>query len=216
MGKNELDRNLPNGKVTLLVATWNMNGKTGPCNFGDLLLPDNVNFMPDLYAIGIQESPGQGNGQELRDLEIDLQATIGPSHVIIRSASLGALYLSIFLRRDLIWFISSPEYDVYNCRVKATNIVRTKGAVSISFSIFGTTFLFVNCHLPAHVKKNQERLDEYEKICQTLNLPRNLKPLKPCYLSNNVTSRFDCVFWFGDLNFRIQQNYLEVIQKLSK
>jgi type IV inositol 5-phosphatase, putative len=216
LGKDELYRNLPNGIFTLLIATWNMNGRSGPCNYGDLLLPEKINFMPDLYAIGIQEAPGQGNGQEVRQLEVCLQATIGPSHVLIHSVSLGALYLVIFLRRELIWYISLPESDVYNCRAKATNIVRTKGALSISFSMFGTTFLFINTHLSAHLEKNQDRFSEYDKICRSLNLPRNLKPLKPSYFSCNVTSRFDCVFWFGDLNFRIEQDYSEAMEKLSR
>lgn len=216
MGDKELGKVFPEGSVNILVVTWNMCGGLCPSNFENLVSPEKIDITPDIYAVGVQESPGVASSSELKELIISFQASIGPSHVLLRSASLGVLHLSIFVRRDLIWFVSIPEDDYYNLRPKATNIVKTKGAVCISFALFGTTFLFVNCHLSAHLDKNQDRLDDYDRICRSVNLPRNLKPLKPNYVSNDLTSRFDCVFWFGDLNFRIDQNYSEALKMLTR
>lgn len=55
----------------------------------------------DLYVVGTQESTGQR-----REWEVLLQQTLGPSHVLVHSVSLGVLYLVMFLRRDLIWYCS--------------------------------------------------------------------------------------------------------------
>jgi len=38
--------------------------------------------------------------------EVLLQQTLGPSFVLVHSASLGVIYLLLFLRRDLIWYCS--------------------------------------------------------------------------------------------------------------
>ena len=200
-----------------------MGNRPGPENWNEILLPSEgqgSEYLADIYAIGTQETPtttSNGGTNGIRDLTVNLQSTLGPSHVLLHSVSLGVLSLYIFIRRDLIWYVSLPEDDTYNSRSKATNMVKTKGALAISFTLFGTSLLFINCHLPAHPNRNQDRLDDYVKICRSLDLPRNLRPLKPSYQSvNDVTSRFDVVFWFGDLNFRIEQNYTEALKMLTK
>ena len=176
-----------------------MSSRASADDLNDLLLPESVSFVPDLYAIGIQEAPSS----DMSVMLVQMQATIGVSHVLLHSCTLGVLQLSLFLRRDLIWFCTTPEEAVFNSRPTATNLVKTKGALAISFAFFGTSFLFINSHLTAHQNKSKDRIEEYQRICNSLNLPKNLLPLNPKYESKDVTERFDCVFWFGDLNFRL-------------
>lgn len=208
LGHDELYRYFPNGKVNMFVCTWNQNRKRAPMNLADLLLPDQLVYMPDIYAIGIQEA-FSSQTDYLKGWEIELQTTLGPNHVLLHSSSLGVLHLSLFVRRDLIWFCSTPEESVYNSRSMPTNMIKTKGAVSIAFRFFGTSFMFINCHFPAHENKLKDRIDEYQRIINSIDLPKNLKLLKPRYLSNDSTARFDCVFFMGDLNFRLEQRTFE-------
>lgn len=204
LGHEELSRYFPNNRVSIFVCTWNQNRKRAPMNLGDLLLPDQLVYMADIYAIGIQEAY-TSQGDYLREWEIELQTTLGPNHVLLHSCSLGVLHLALFVRRDLIWFCSTPEESVYNSRSMPTNMIKTKGAVSIAFRFFGTSFMFTNCHFPAHENKLKDRIEEYQRIINSIDLPKNLKLLKPRYLSNDSTARFDCVFFMGDLNFRLEQ-----------
>lgn len=204
LGEEELYRYFPEGKVSIFVCTWNQNRKRAPINLNDLLLPDQLVYMPDIYAIGIQEA-FSSQSDYLKEWEIELQTTLGPSHVLLHSCSLGVLHLALFVRRDLIWFCSTPEESAYNSRSMPTNMIKTKGAVSIAFRFFGTSFMFTNCHFPAHENKLKDRVDEYQRIISSIDLPKNLKSLKPRYLSNDSTARFDCVFFMGDLNFRLEQ-----------
>ena len=44
-----------------------------------------------------------------REWEIRLQETLGPYYVMLYAASHGVLYLTVFVRRDLIWFCSGPS-----------------------------------------------------------------------------------------------------------
>lgn len=216
LGHEELYRYFPTSQVTVFVCTWNQNRKRAPSNLNDLLLPECMVYMPDIYAVGVQEAASSASDY-FREWETELQTTLGPSHVLLHSVSLGVLHLAIFVRRDLIWFCSVPEESTYNSRNPAANMIKTKGAVSICFRFFGTSFLFTNCHLPAHENKLKDRIDEYERIRNSIALPKNLKSLKPRYLSKDSTARFDCVFFMGDLNFRLEhRSFDETIALLEE
>lgn len=45
-----------------------------------------------------------------REWEIRLQETLGPYYVMLYAASHGVLYLTVFVRRDLIWFCSGQSF----------------------------------------------------------------------------------------------------------
>ena len=205
LGSEELERHLPGRKLRLFVGSWNMNGQTPPVYLADFLLPQNIEFVPDLLVIGSQECMG-----ETREWEARLQDTLGPSHVLYHSHSLGTLHLAVFLRRELVWFCSVPEVDSFSTRPGAN--FKTKGAVAIAFILFGTSFLFVNSHLTAHQDNVQDRVKDLTKINAMLNLPRSL-PIRRRH--RNIADNFDVAFWCGDLNFRIEQTREVVIRDIQ-
>ncbi|KAK9718065.1 Endonuclease-reverse transcriptase [Popillia japonica] len=206
LGPIELDRNLPNRQIHIFVGSWNMNGQSPPRELNDFVLPIGMEHVPDILAFGTQESCS-----ERFEWEVCLQETLGPSHVLFHSVSLGTLHLAIFLRRDLIWYCSVPEES--SISVRPGTAFRTKGAVACAFMVFGTSFLFVNTHLTAHQEKVKERVSDVKKIVQSLDLPKNL-PTKN--KAKDVTQNFDYVFWAGDLNFRLATPRAKVLEWLSK
>uniref|UniRef100_A0A1I8Q307 phosphoinositide 5-phosphatase n=1 Tax=Stomoxys calcitrans TaxID=35570 RepID=A0A1I8Q307_STOCA len=204
-GPSELNRVLPNKEVTIFVGTWNMNGQSPPKEMNDFVLPPNVEHVPDIVAIGTQES-----SPDRFEWEVTIQETLGPSHVLFHSTTLGTLHLAVYMRRDLIWYCSAPE-DA-NMSVRTGSAFRTKGAVAISFCLFGTSMLFVTSHLTAHQQKVKERVSDVKRIIHALDLPKNLN-LR--HKNKDVTQNFDNVFWCGDLNFRLgepREKLLEWIQ----
>ncbi|XP_044052235.1 phosphatidylinositol polyphosphate 5-phosphatase type IV isoform X2 [Siniperca chuatsi] len=109
LGAEELDRYFPNRRVGIYIATWNMQGEKGlPANLDDLLLPTDSEFAQDFYIIGVQEGC-----PDRREWETRLQETLGPYYVMLYAASHGVLYLTVFVRRDLIWFCSAGDAKVY-------------------------------------------------------------------------------------------------------
>lgn len=139
--------------------------------------------------------------------------------------------MAVFLRRDLIWYVSLPEESSLSVRPGAA--FKTKGAVATAFMIFGTSFLFVTAHLTAHQEKVKERVSDVKKIVNCLDLPKNL-PIKNKSKGKNkqttqkksenprllhyfldVTQNFDYVFWAGDLNFRLATPRAKVLEWLS-
>lgn len=168
----------------------------------DFVLPSAIDHIPDLVAIGTQESCS-----ERFEWEVSLQETLGPTHILLHSAGLGTLHLAVFIRRDLIWFCSVPEDD--SLSVRPGTAFRTKGAVAISFCLFGTTMLFVTSHLTAHQQKVKERVSDVKRIIHSLDLPRNLNIKNK---NRDVTQNFDCVYWSGDLNFRLGEPREKVLK----
>ncbi|XP_001653179.2 72 kDa inositol polyphosphate 5-phosphatase [Aedes aegypti] len=195
LGPSELDKVLPTREITIFVGTWNMNGQSPPKQLNDFVLPTSLEHVPDIIVFGTQESYS-----ERFEWEVTLQETLGPSHILLHSTSLGTLHLAAFIRRDLIWYCSEPE-DA-NLSVRPGTAFRTKGAIAISFSLFGTSFLFVTSHLTAHQQKVKERVSDVKKIIHSLDLPRNLTVK---HRNKDVTQNFDSVFWCGDLNFRLSE-----------
>ncbi|XP_034104006.1 inositol polyphosphate 5-phosphatase E [Drosophila albomicans] len=206
LGPSELSRVLPQKEVTIFVGTWNMNGHSPPKQMNDFVLPPNVEHVPDLVVVGTQES-----SPDRFEWEVTLQETLGPSHVLFHSTTLGTLHLAVYMRRDLIWYCSAPE-DA-SMSVRTGSAFRTKGAVAISFCLFGTSMLFVTSHLTAHQQKVKERVSDVKRIINALDLPKNLPNLR--HKNKDVTQNFDNVFWCGDLNFRLgepREKLLEWIQ----
>ena len=56
LSNEELDRHFVDRKARVLIATWNMGGvKKLPSNLSELVLPEAIQTMPDIYVIGVQE-----------------------------------------------------------------------------------------------------------------------------------------------------------------
>ncbi|XP_069120497.1 phosphatidylinositol polyphosphate 5-phosphatase type IV-like isoform X2 [Argopecten irradians] len=204
LGPSELDRYLQDRRVKVWIGSWNMGEiKEFKASLQDFLLPEASDFVQDLYAIGTQE-----NNMNKKEWEVIIQTTLGPSHVLFYSATHGSLHLAIFIRRDLIWFCSEPEEDQVTTR--AVTMVKTKGAVAVSFTFFGTSFLFINSHFASNRSthsdsgKLKERINDFQKINTSLKLPKTASGSQS-NLQGPATTKFDSVFWFGDLNFRLEK-----------
>ncbi|XP_072288670.1 phosphatidylinositol polyphosphate 5-phosphatase type IV [Eucyclogobius newberryi] len=211
LGAEELDRYFPERTLGIYVATWNMQGEKGlPGNLDDLLLPTDSDFAQDFYVIGVQEGC-----PDRREWETRLQETLGPYYVMLYAASHGVLYLTVFIRRDLIWFCSEVEHATVTTRIISQ--IKTKGAVGVGFTFFGTSFLFITSHFTSGDSKVYERILDYNKIIEALALPKGLPDTNP-YRStpSDVTTRFDQVFWFGDFNFRLSKNRVEVENLINR
>ncbi|KAM8796554.1 INP5E phosphatase, partial [Eudromia elegans] len=201
LGAEELSRYFPDRNIGVFVATWNMQGqKELPVNLDDFLLPTDPDYAQDMYIIGVQEGC-----PDRREWEIRLQETLGPHYVMLCSAAHGVLYMSVFIRRDLIWFCSEVEYATVTTRIVSQ--IKTKGALGICFTFFGTSFLFITSHFTSGDSKVNERKMDYSKTIQALALPKNVPDTNPYRSSSSdVTTRFDEVFWFGDFNFRLNKD----------
>lgn len=89
-------------------------------------------------------------------------------------------------------------------------MVGNKGAVGISFTFGATIFAFINCHLAARAERKAKRTEMYHVISKMLNLGKKHK-----FGSFDLPYRFHHLFWIGDLNYRLDCKYQDVLEKIK-
>lgn len=222
------------------ILTWNMSSKA-PVNYNTAIqemlqlkswqCADDNESLPELYVIGLQETPSSET--IIDNLKVGIQAVLGPNYALLKWASVGMLHAAIWIRRELLWSCTTVEMVPVHTRPSAANQIRTKGAIALSFSLFGTLFLFINTHLSAHETNLRTRINQLDKVQQALHLKMDStqcdgKQLEEKLLNNqiekikttnsanagggndgqtgtNETSKHcEYIFWFGDLNFRLE------------
>ena len=84
-----------------------------------------------------------------------------------------------------------------------------KGGSAISLKFGDTSFLFVGAHLTAHLKNVEQRNQDYHRICNAILSTDGQQDM------GTVCDHFDRVFFFGDLNYRINGNR-RIVEDLVK
>ena len=180
-----------------------------------LLRLNDATPLSSVYVIGLQETPKSDLIQ--CQMKMGIQAMLGPNFVLLKWEALGVLHCSIWLRRELLWCCTSVRTYPVNSRPVAANRIRTKGALALAVDIFGTAFLFINTHLSAHTANLKTRMNQMDKIQQALGV--HWERSKPIPTDDIPTFRTpgqsDYIFWFGDLNFRLERPLEQVMQSVQ-
>ncbi|NXG68838.1 SYNJ2 protein, partial [Baryphthengus martii] len=217
-------------RVRVATGTWNVNGGKqfrsnilGTSELTDWLLDspklsgvpefqDDDNCPPDIFAVGFEEMVELNAGNIVNASTTNrkmwgeqLQKAISRTHRYIQltSAQLVGVCLFIFVRPYHVPFIRDVAIDTVKTGMggKAGN----KGAVSIRFQFYSTSFCFICSHLTAGQTQVKERNEDYKEITQKLSFP----------MGRSVFSH-DYVFWCGDFNYRIDLTYEEVFYFLKR
>uniref|UniRef100_A0A8B9J3R4 Synaptojanin-2 n=1 Tax=Amazona collaria TaxID=241587 RepID=A0A8B9J3R4_9PSIT len=216
-------------RVRVATGTWNVNGGKqfrsnilGTSELTDWLLDSpklsgvsefqDDNFPPDIFAVGFEEMVELNAGNIVNASTTNrkmwgeqLQKAISRTHRYIQltSAQLVGVCLFIFVRPYHVPFIRDVAIDTVKTGMggKAGN----KGAVSIRFQFYSTSFCFICSHLTAGQTQVKERNEDYKEITQKLSFP----------MGQSMFSH-DYVFWCGDFNYRIDLTYEEVFYFLKR
>lgn len=188
------------------VVTWNVGSR----------FPDNISLrqllglhddasgdaspdLPDIYAIGLQEVNAQPQQQVLGLFKEDPWTHKAKKllrfydYVVVKTEQMQGLLLTMFVRRQHVEHLKDMEAEF--TRTGFGGIWGNKGAVSIRFSLYGCALSFVVAHLAAHDHQLDERIEDYKQILE--NHHYHVKRYREIY-------DHDYVFWFGDLNFRLE------------
>ncbi|XP_047191479.1 inositol polyphosphate 5-phosphatase Ka isoform X3 [Scophthalmus maximus] len=190
----------------LHMVTWNV-ATADPPDDVTSLLHLNSPKSPDLYVIGLQEVYS-GPLRFMSDVVFDdpwshrLMSTLAPRNYIkVSSIRMQGLLLLFFSKLQHLPFIR--DIQATYTRTGIFGYWGNKGGVSIRLSFYGHTLCFLNCHLAAHMKYATERVDEFEHIMNTQTFE--------CKTAPRVVDH-SLVFWFGDLNFRIQDHGMHFVR----
>ncbi|XP_030382320.1 inositol polyphosphate 5-phosphatase K [Scaptodrosophila lebanonensis] len=191
------------------VVTWNVGSR----------FPDNISLrqllglhddsdvntkedqLPDIYAFGLQEVNAQPQHQVLGLFKEDPWTHKAKellrlyNYVVAKTEQMQGLLLTIFVRRPHVAHLREVEAEF--TRTGFGGIWGNKGAVSIRFTLYGCGLAFVVAHLAAHDHQLDERIEDYKQILE--NHHYHVKRYREIF-------DHDYVFWFGDLNFRLEGN----------
>ncbi|XP_032363014.1 inositol polyphosphate 5-phosphatase K isoform X3 [Etheostoma spectabile] len=190
----------------LHMVTWNV-ATADPPDDMTLLLHLNSPKRPDLYVIGLQEVYS-GPLRFVSDTIFDdpwsnqLMATLAPrKYIKVSSIRMQGLLLLFFSKLKHVPFIR--DIQATYTRTGIYGYWGNKGGVSVRLSFYGHMLCFLNCHLAAHMKYATERVDEFEYIMDTQTFD--------CKKASRIVDH-RLVFWFGDLNFRIQDHGMHFLR----
>ncbi|XP_060928917.1 inositol polyphosphate 5-phosphatase Ka isoform X1 [Limanda limanda] len=194
------------GRFRLHMVTWNV-ATADPPDDVTLLLHLNSPKSPDLYVIGLQEVYS-GPLRFVSDAVFNdpwshlFMSILAPrNYVKVSSIRMQGLLLLFFSKLQHVPFISDIQATF--TRTGIFGYWGNKGGVSIRLSFYGHMLCFLNCHLAAHMKYATERVDEFEYIMDTQTFA--------CKKTPRIADH-NLVFWFGDLNFRIQDHGMHFVR----
>ncbi|CAI5477055.1 unnamed protein product [Closterium sp. Yama58-4] len=150
---------------------------------------------------------GGGDGREERG---DVRASEGG----VEGKMVG-VYLMVWARKGLRRHIHSVKASTVGCGLMG--ILGNKGSVAISMSVHETQFTFICAHLNA----GEERADaarrtfDFLEILRRTAFPRELPDPWTARLAETITEH-DRVFFFGDLNYRLELPDQEARALLAK
>ncbi|XP_048374631.1 inositol polyphosphate 5-phosphatase K isoform X2 [Sphaerodactylus townsendi] len=208
-------------RLRLHLITWNVGTASPPPDVTSLLQLSLQGLAVDIYVVGLQEVNSK-IVNFLSDMAFDdpwsifFERILSPlSYIKVSSIRMQGLLLLIFAKHAHIPFIR--EIQSQFTRTGLYRYWGNKGAVSTRMSLYGHMVCFVNCHLPAHMENAEQRLDDFEHILEMQQfegetVPGVLDHDFPPVLSISSQSR-SILFWFGDLNFRIEDYGLHFIRE---
>ncbi|KAM4742786.1 inositol polyphosphate 5-phosphatase K-like isoform 3-T3 [Anableps anableps] len=193
-------------RFRLHMVTWNVATADPPDDVASLLHLNSPK-TPDLYVIGLQEVYS-GPVRFVSDMIFDdpwsqlFISSLAPlNYVKVSSMRMQGLLLLFFSKLEHVPFIR--DIQATYTRTGIFGYWGNKGGVSVRLSFYGHMLCFLNCHLAAHMKYANERVDEFEHIMDTQTFDCKKAP-------RIVDHRL--VFWFGDLNFRIQDHGMHFVR----
>ncbi|KAF5292863.1 hypothetical protein FQR65_LT11115 [Abscondita terminalis] len=162
----------------------------------------NEKNLPDFFVISLQEVKSKPTNM-LMDAFFDdpwTNAIRGilqtRDYIKLKSIRLQGLVLSIYALRKHLFNIRDIESEY--TRTGLSGMWGNKGAVSVRLTTYGCSICFINAHLTAHDEGLEDRIDDYNTIIkdQEFHVPEH-------------TEIFfhDYVFWMGDLNFRLLEEF---------
>ena len=185
----------PVQSLKIFVGSWNFGNNPPPKN----LEPWIPRGRFDLYAIGMQESPGE-------NIKL-ITNYMGDEYVSIKDEVMGVIRLIVLIRKSMVQYVQSVEsFHVASGILGGMGI--NKGGVGVALRYRNTPIAFIASHLAARAtaKRNRRRNKDVCTIVKNMDFG----------LSNVDFLHQYSVFWMGDLNYRITLPWEETVQLIKE
>uniref|UniRef100_A0A667XGD1 Phosphatidylinositol 4,5-bisphosphate 5-phosphatase A n=1 Tax=Myripristis murdjan TaxID=586833 RepID=A0A667XGD1_9TELE len=189
------------------IVTWNVGSAVPPDDITSLFGPSVSDGSVDMFVIGLQEVNCMINKllkdalftDQWSELCMDTLSPFG--YVLVASQRMQGVFLLVFAKFCHLPFLRGVQTE--STRTGLGGYWGNKGGVSARMTVFGHPVCFLNCHLPAHMRNLEQRMEDFESILQQQQFEGGT--------ATGVLDH-DVVFWFGDLNFRIEDYDIHVVK----
>ncbi|TFK01873.1 small nuclear ribonucleoprotein F-like [Platysternon megacephalum] len=202
--------------ISVFIGTWNMGHVPPPKSItswftskglGKTLDEMTVTIPHDIYVFGTQEN-SMGDKEWVDFLRGVLKEFTEIEYRPIAMQALWNIKIAVLVKPEHENRIS--HVSTSSVKTGIANTLGNKGAVGVSFMFNGTSFGFVNCHLTSGNEKTARRNQNYLDILRLLSLGD--KQLS----SFDISLRFTHLFWFGDLNYRLDMDIQEILNYINR
>lgn len=148
---------------------------------------------------------------ELSEVQNEELEESRPEYVRIVSKQMVGIYISVWVRRRLRRHINNLKVSLVG--VGLMGYMGNKGSVSVSMSLYQTRMCFVCSHLTSGQKDGDEqrRNSDVFEILRRTRFSSSFEIDQPQTIPSH-----DQIFWFGDLNYRINMPDTEVRKLVAK
>ncbi|XP_034752559.1 phosphatidylinositol 4,5-bisphosphate 5-phosphatase A isoform X2 [Etheostoma cragini] len=196
-----------NNDFRVYIVTWNVGSAVPPDDIISLFGPNVSDGSVDMFIIGLQEVNSMIN-KRLKDVlfsdqwsELCMDTLCPFGYVLVASQRMQGVLLLVFSKFCHLPFLRGVQTE--STRTGLGGYWGNKGGVSARMTVFGHPVCFLNCHLPAHMRNLEQRMEDFESILQQQQFEGGT--------ATGVLDH-DVVFWFGDLNFRIEDYDIHVVK----
>uniref|UniRef100_A0AAY5F3P0 phosphatidylinositol-3,4,5-trisphosphate 5-phosphatase n=1 Tax=Electrophorus electricus TaxID=8005 RepID=A0AAY5F3P0_ELEEL len=202
--------------ISVFIGTWNMGSVPSPKAIGSWLLSRGlgktldemtVTIPHDIYVFGTQEN-SVCDKEWVENLRAALRDYTELDYKPVAVQTLWNIKIVVLVKPEHENRIS--HVGMSSVKTGIANTLGNKGAVGVSFMFNGTSFGFVNCHLTSGNEKIHRRNQNYLDILRQLSLGD--KQLS----SFDISLRFTHLFWFGDLNYRLDMDIQEILNYINR
>ncbi|XP_048240023.1 inositol polyphosphate 5-phosphatase OCRL-like isoform X1 [Haliotis rufescens] len=181
----------------VFCGTWNVNEQSPMESLGTWLEKDDE--PPDIYAIGFQEldmsidAMLSTDSKKEAEWEDAVKTYLHPKakYIKVKSCRLMGILLLVYIQEQHI----PTDVDAEQVATGIMGFMGNKGGVGIRMTICNTSICFINSHLTAREEEIERRNQDYRDISSKMTFKQFSPPMTP--------DDHDLIFWFGDLNFRI-------------
>ena len=199
------DEEIPtkNMSISLKVSiiTWNVSSMSLPDHMFPCFTEAEVDNV-DIIAVGVQECAYWKKTDWIRHLTTILEHY---NFVTVASVEMWQMFSIIFIKKKWSKFIDCLYTDSQAMGVG--NVIGNKGGMIISFKLLGYQFVFINCHFAPKPHRLHDRIKMAKNLVKAVKLP-NIP-----FMQFDVAG--DYVFWFGDMNFRVDGHYEDNLRILK-
>ncbi|KAL1367864.1 hypothetical protein HN51_021974 [Arachis hypogaea] len=141
-------------------------------------------------------------------------------YCLVGSKQMVGIYLCVWVREDLCKHVSNFKVSCVGRGIMG--YLGNKGSISISMTLYQTSFCFVCTHLASGEKDGDEvrRNLDVSEILKKTKFSHSFKPLSHHHdnplLSPETILKHNKIIWLGDLNYRLASGYDDTHELLKK